>query len=145
MLILVNEAKRSLLLNLWRVKGDLATWKPGYFETLTEPSSAPLNLTFTSFKARVIALLMADSAARPKTVTGIRILQPHEVPPSLPGPHVQSEGYRVSDRHPRFAKLLLYQIEPIGQQAACTQEHRMLSHACGFLTVNMYADLAGPT
>lgn len=44
----------------------LAIWKPGYLETLTEPSSAALNLAFTSFKARVIALLMAVLAVLPK-------------------------------------------------------------------------------
>src|SRR5271170_778020 len=44
----------------------LAIWKPGYLETLIEPSSAALNLTCTLFKARVIALLMAVLAVRPK-------------------------------------------------------------------------------
>src|ERR1700739_3933316 len=44
----------------------LAIWKPGYLETLTDPSSAALNLALTSFKASVIALLTAVLAVRPK-------------------------------------------------------------------------------
>ena len=63
---LVNKAKGGLLLDLPRMNRDLAIWKPGYLETLTEPSAAALNLAFTSFKARVIALLMAVFAVRPK-------------------------------------------------------------------------------
>jgi hypothetical protein len=49
----------------------------------------------------------------------------------------QSSGYRIRDRHPLRAKLLLYQIDPIRQCASCAQEYRMRFHACDFLIVDV--------
>lgn len=123
----------------------LAIRKPGYLETLTEPSSAALNLAFASFKASAIALLMAVLAGPAETATRIRTDQPNNVPPSVSDLQIQCRGSGVSGRRPCIVKLLLREVEAMGQQAACAQEHRMLFHPCAFLTVDAYVERAGST
>ena len=79
-----------------------------------------------------------------ETVTRIRTYQPHKVPPSIPDPQIQCGGNNISGRRPRFVKLLLPEVEAIGQQAACAQEYRMLFHTCGFLAADVSAERSGP-
>jgi len=61
-----------------------------------------------------------------ETVTRIRTYQPHIVPPSVSDPQIQCGGSGISGRRPYIVKLLLHEVEAIGQQAACAQENRML-------------------
>jgi hypothetical protein len=61
-----------------------------------------------------------------ETVTRIRTYQPHIVPPSVSDPQIKCGGSDISGRRPYIVKLLLHEVEAIGQQAACAQEYRML-------------------
>lgn len=80
-----------------------------------------------------------------QTVARIRTYQPHKVPPRISDTQIQCGGDSISGRRPRLVKLFSHEVEAIGQQAVCAQKYRMLFHACGFLTADVYVERAGST
>jgi hypothetical protein len=142
---LVNKAKGGLLLDLPRINGDPGNPEARIPRDTYRAQLCGIEPDFHFIQGKRYRLTDGCFGRPAETVTRIRTYQPHKVPPSVSDPQIQCGGSGISGRRPCIVKLVLHEVEAIGQQAACAQEYRMLFHACGFLTVDVYVERAGST
>ncbi len=127
---LVNKAKRRLLLDLPRMNGDPGNLEAQIPRNTHRPQLCGIEPGFHFIQGKRYRLTDGCFGRPAKTVTRIRTYQPHKVPPSVSDPQIQGGGSGISGRRPCTVKVLLHEVEALGQQAASAQEYRMVFHPC---------------
>ena len=120
---LVDEAQRSLFLDLPRMKRDLGKLEARVLRDTYRAQLSGIEPDFHFIQSKSYRSVEGCSRRPAKTATRIATSQSDEVPPGLPNPQIQRGGNSISGRRPRLVKLLLYEIEARGQQAARTQKY----------------------
>jgi hypothetical protein len=122
----VNKAKERLLLDLPRMNRDLGNLEAWIPRDTYRAQLCGIEPGFHFIQGKRYRLTDGCFGRPAETVTRIRTYQPHIVPPSVSDPQIKCGGSDISGRRPYIVKLLLHEVEAIGQQAACAQEYRML-------------------
>ena len=112
---LVNQAKGRLLLDLTRMNRNLSNLKARISRDTDPAQLCSIEPAFHFIQGKSYRLTDSCPSGPAETVTRIRTYQPHEVPPSVPDLLIQCGSNNISGRRPRLIKLLLYEIEAIGQ------------------------------
>ena len=120
---LVDEAQRSLFLDLPRMKRDLGNVEARVPRDIYRAQLSGIEPDSYFTQSKSYRIVDGCSCGPAKTATRIATSQPDEVPPGLPNPQIQCGGNSISGRRPRLVKRLLYKIEVRGQQAASTQKY----------------------
>ncbi len=130
--LLVSKAKRSMLLNLARVKHDTGHLEARILHDLEQAQFGSIEALLNLFQSQSDRVSISRFSCSTDTQTGMRFRQPHEMPVRT-RTFTSSEEAVVSSTDIQLHKRALdsVPVQEAAEQRA--QEDRILLHACDFL------------
>jgi len=101
---LVNETKRSMLLNLPSMKYDPGNMKQRVLSNLDQTQLGGIEALQHFVQGQSYRLIASCFSSSTDTQAGMRPRQPHEVPVRIPHLCIECGGSRAFDGHPSLAE-----------------------------------------